>query len=102
MVKVLQKHQKDGKVTYEWHNYPQAQSFGINQSGALVLVKFIPSPPQPPGMPPQPVQGENLKAISHGHWLEVDVEQSNIQVDLPSGINVRPGNRNRNDFRPGS
>lgn len=62
--------------------YHDADSFGLSNTGDLVLVKFKSLPPQP-GVNQQQTVGQNIRSIASGKWEEVWIEENKVE-----GINV--------------
>ena len=59
--------------------FHEADSFGLSQTGDLILVKFT-QEALPPNMPPGAKSGTNIRAFACGTWLEVRVEESKIET----------------------
>ena len=59
--------------------FHEADSFGLSQTGDLILVKFT-QEALPPNMPPGAKSGQNIRAFAAGTWLEVLVETSKIET----------------------
>jgi len=77
----------DDKDSEDEVNFPEADNFGISNTGDLILVK-LQSIPGPAGQPQQ-VRGNNTYAFAAGTWSSARVEPGIIQT--PPGVIMTPG-----------